>query len=154
MSKYAPIPMDWAVKVLCGLLLIALVAERFLVGWLPVYGGLAFWPGQLLVVTGGVVVLSHYILLKRGNASVSTPTTLVTRLGLYRWVRHPMYLGDVLVAVGLTLLAPGPVSGVVLLVLVVSIWRQARIEDARNAACFGTAYDEWCRRTGRLLPGL
>ena len=78
---------------------------------------------------------------------------LVTR-GPYRLLRHPAYSGDLalwlgaaLATVNVLLLALWPLSAL-------GTYLQTRQEDALLAAKFGTTYQEYASRTGRLMPRL
>jgi protein-S-isoprenylcysteine O-methyltransferase Ste14 len=106
-----------------------------------------------VVVTGGLVTILHYGLLRRSNRRLARPGRLVTRGGLFARVRHPMYLGDGVVYAGLALLAPGPVTLVVFVAGIAGILGQARVEDGWLSRRFGRQHARWRERTGLLLPG-
>jgi protein-S-isoprenylcysteine O-methyltransferase Ste14 len=75
--------------------------------------------------------------------------------GPYRWIRHPAYTGGFLTMVGLAI-ALGAWLGVAVTVLaglVVYVYR-IQIEESALRSRFGSEYDEYSRRTYRLLPGL
>lgn len=75
--------------------------------------------------------------------------------GLYRWVRHPSYLGGLLAAGGLLLALQNAVPMAVFacshLLLVV---HRVTIEERVLAAHFGPAWDAYAARTWRLVPGV
>jgi protein-S-isoprenylcysteine O-methyltransferase Ste14 len=79
--------------------------------------------------------------------------TLVTH-GPYRWLRHPMYLGQVLIAVG----APLTVGARLVLCLAVPAFVvltvRAHLEDAALARAFPMDHPQYVDRTKRLLPFL
>lgn len=80
-------------------------------------------------------------------------TRLVTT-GLFRWTRNPIYLGMLLLAVGIGLTAPSgwTATGAVLVYVVIGF--QARAEEVHLAARHGDDFREWAGRVGRLLPGV
>ena len=143
----------WRWKVLAGSGLIFFVFQHFLTlstnpGWLAVPLLLA----QGIVVVGGLLTLWHaYLLAGSGNKNGSAKQ-LVCSGGLYPLVRHPMYLGDMVLYLGLALLAPGWGSGICLLLGWSALILQARAEDAYLSARFGSDFDAWASRTGRILP--
>lgn len=73
--------------------------------------------------------------------------------GPYRWVRHPVYLGEIAAVIGI-LLPIFSMRNVALFAIVcgLQIWRTGHEEDAL-AAIF-PEYRAYQRRTARLLPGL
>jgi len=75
--------------------------------------------------------------------------SLVTN-GLYRYIRHPIYAGDILLLVGLELaLNSWLVLGVSIPLLIVI--RQASAEEALLSQAFPD-YNAYCNRTKRFIP--
>jgi protein-S-isoprenylcysteine O-methyltransferase Ste14 len=72
--------------------------------------------------------------------------------GLYRWVRHPIYAGDLLLLIGLEL-ALNSWAVVAAAALVLYVRRQA-IREERTLLKTLPGYDQYCRRTARFLPFL
>lgn len=72
-------------------------------------------------------------------------------VGPYRLVRHPMYSALLLSAAGLTLARPTPVRGALLVVLAVDLWLKLSREERFLRQRFAN-YDEYARRTKRLIP--
>lgn len=76
---------------------------------------------------------------------------LVTR-GPYRWVRHPVYLGELISAVGLLVTKPHPlVLALFLLFVLFQYWRTVYEERALSEV-FPREYPAYRARTGRLVP--
>lgn len=72
--------------------------------------------------------------------------------GIYRWVRHPIYAGDLLLLAGLELALN---SWAVLAVLPLALYvRQKAAGEERDLAKTLAGYDDYCRRTARFLPFL
>jgi protein-S-isoprenylcysteine O-methyltransferase Ste14 len=70
--------------------------------------------------------------------------------GIYRYVRHPIYLGDLLLVLGLELaLNSWLVLGALL--LAAYIHRQTRGEERKLLVTL-PGYADYCRRTTRFLP--
>lgn len=115
------------------------------------------WCGVALTV-GSVPLLFwiHRHLGKNFSTTlrVRTDHTLVTT-GPYHWVRHPMYTLFVLMFTAFFLLTTNWLFGLVPLAMlfVVMVWRTPR-EERQLREKFGSAYDEYVRRTGRYLPRL
>jgi protein-S-isoprenylcysteine O-methyltransferase Ste14 len=76
---------------------------------------------------------------------------LVTR-GPYRLVRHPVYVGEIVSAVGLLLAKPSPAIVLIFLVFVgLQFWRTIFEEQALTGV-FPEAYPAYASRVGRLVP--
>ena len=102
--------------------------------------------GTGLVLVGGTA-------LGRGLTPVPLPNahTVLRTGGLYRWVRHPIYTGVLLVATSVTLAAGDPWRLVVLGLLVALLTVKARWEEARLAERFPD-YPAYAATTGRFVP--
>lgn len=79
---------------------------------------------------------------------------LVTH-GIYRRVRHPMYLGLFVYSIGQALVLPNWFAGPSYLVTFGVLYAlRVRAEEELMRATFGKQYDDYARCTARLLPGL
>ena len=86
-------------------------------------------------------VLEDYQILP-GQAHVET--------GIYRYIRHPIYTGDILLLLGLELaLNSWLVVGVSIIILFVV--RQAMKEEALLSRAFA-GYNAYCRQTKKFIP--
>ena len=82
---------------------------------------------------------------KRGQLATSGP---------YARVRHPQYLGFIVIMVGFLLQWPTLVTLVMFPVLLVVYQRLATHEEKEVRAQFGSPYDSWAAVTPRFLPHL
>ena len=72
--------------------------------------------------------------------------------GIYRFVRHPQYLGLILVVVAFDIQWPTLLTLLMAPLLIVAYVRQARREDAALAAVFGTAFLDYAARVPAFVP--
>ncbi|NEI73117.1 DUF1295 domain-containing protein [Rhizobium lusitanum] len=73
--------------------------------------------------------------------------------GLYRYVRHPMYLSFWLWAIAQVCLLPNAIAGMAGLVgVAVLYFSRVPHEEAMMRAAFGASYDDYARHTGRIVP--
>lgn len=73
--------------------------------------------------------------------------------GMYRWVRHPSYLGSIISFLGFSLSLNNAISlAAILLVVVPSFLYRIRVEERLLIAEFGTEYREYMSKTSRLIP--
>jgi len=74
--------------------------------------------------------------------------------GPYRWVRHPIYTGVLLMFLG-TALAVGEWRGVLAVAIAAAaFWRKLRLEEAVMSREFGQAYARYAERVPALIPFL
>ena len=78
----------------------------------------------------------------------------LVRTGPYSRIRHPIYSG-LLIAIGGTALSQGTWRGLLALAIAVIAWAiKARKEESWLRNEFGAQFEEYCQRTGFLLPRL
>jgi protein-S-isoprenylcysteine O-methyltransferase Ste14 len=107
---------------------------------------------DLLLVVGLAWAVSSLRFLGR-NLSVIAQARQVVDRGPYRWVRHPLYTGEIVATLGLALTA-GSVKAVVAWLALVALqtYRALREEQVLLRALPG--YRDYRRRTAALLPGV
>ena len=89
---------------------------------------------------------SARVTLKEGHQLIQS--------GPYARVRHPIYSGIFLAMLGTALFVGEWRALLGTVVFFVGHWLKARREEALLASQFGAAYQEYCQRTGSLLPRL
>ncbi len=144
--------MGWAFVVGQVMLLVALVVLPGGDAW-PTGSGLRTM-GQVLVIAGFVVIVVASLWLGTGLTPTPVPSErghLVTG-GLYRYVRHPIYTGVLLIVVGLTVRSGSVVTLAVAVVTVVFFDRKARWEEAQLSERYA-GYADYAAQTPRFVPG-
>lgn len=114
--------------------------------------------GWVLLISGAGVIAAAFrafdlreFLGVRGAAEQTLPPTLITG-GMYRHVRHPLYFGTILLALGLFMVYPSPGRGAVLLVTLIYLVIGSRLEEQKLIREYGAAYIEYRKTTKGLLP--
>lgn len=111
----------------------------------------ASWVGVVIFGLGIGLQLLAINALGQKNATHNDP--LVTK-GVYRYIRHPIYLGNILCFFGIILMTSS------FLALFATIWLggvilwKIPLEERDLAKTFGEAYLEYSQKTKRLIPGL
>ena len=125
-------------------------------GWWILDGNTVRWLGFSLYVSGGALRIAPVFVLGRrfsGLVAIQPEHELVTD-GIYGRVRHPSYLGLLIMGLGWALTFRSG-AGVVLAGLVIPpLLARIRSEEALLRSQFGEEYDSYCRRTSRLIPGI
>jgi len=112
--------------------------------------------GITMVVAGYTGTLWCYVAM--GNAwrmgvNRTERTELVTR-GPYGFVRHPIYLFQVIMVAAICLLLPSILALVVVAIHVLCVLTKAADEESHLRTLLGQTYEAYCARTGRWLPRL
>ena len=143
-----------AVSVLLGGF-ICLQIDRFLPLGLPQVTQVVCW---ILLIAGlALLALAEAAFLMRGGATgaPADPTKHLVTIGVYRWVRNPIYLGGALVLLGVSLARQSPTLLLAaVLFLPVMHFTVVRGEELRLERDFGEAYLDYRRRVARWIPRL
>jgi protein-S-isoprenylcysteine O-methyltransferase Ste14 len=111
------------------------------VGWVILIGGL------------GLIALPLLLLPRKGKAPPGagvTQTTVVVTTGVYAVIRHPLYLGWMLVYVSLVLCAQHWLVTIVAIVGLASVYLVCVQEDRRLLARFGEEYACYAENVPRV----
>lgn len=118
-------------------------------------GGVLLYTGTAPLVAGlGLVVWTALTVQRAGEtlSPVARPERLVTT-GAFAHTRNPMYLGVVLTAAGVALLAGSPVAaGYTGLLWLTYHGVVVAVEEPKLRAAFGAEYERYCRRVRRWVP--
>jgi protein-S-isoprenylcysteine O-methyltransferase Ste14 len=107
--------------------------------------GVSIWAIQSTVRLGVILDGGHFV--KQEHPLVTT--------GAYAFVRNPMYLGILLLWLGITVAYQHPILLLVAVGYVVPVFLlYIRSEDRMLAAEFGPPYEAYRQRVGSLLPRL
>ncbi len=81
------------------------------------------------------------------------PTQTIYRGGLYRWVRHPSYLGMLLIFLAIGIYSRNWIAlAAVVIPTTLALLYRIRIEEIALNHAFGEAYSSYSKTTRRLLP--
>jgi protein-S-isoprenylcysteine O-methyltransferase Ste14 len=116
----------------------------------------ADWPWLALEMAGGLLGVWAVVAMRLDRLRV-TPTPRqgveLVEAGPYRWIRHPMYVAVLLVALALVLHAPSAGRWGAWIVLAVDLLVKLNYEERLLAKAL-PAYAAYRQRTWRLVPGL
>jgi protein-S-isoprenylcysteine O-methyltransferase Ste14 len=112
--------------------------------------------GSLLTVLGYAGTLWCYAAMGdawRMGINKKEQTALITR-GPYRWVRHPIYLFQVVMLGGVFLLLPTLLSLLIFFIHLGCVHLKVADEESYLETVHGKAYGDYVKRAGRLFPRL
>lgn len=117
------------------------------------------WLCAGLALAWAGILLRLWAVLTLGRSFTTTvvvkPGQIVVTGGPYRFVRHPSYLGLLIMFLGLGI-ALGDLASAAAMVALPSLgllWR-IRVEEAALRAGLGNSYMEYCAGRARLIPGI
>jgi protein-S-isoprenylcysteine O-methyltransferase Ste14 len=111
--------------------------------------------GTLVIALGGVMICWALLFFKswRIRAALTADHQLATG-GPFRFVRHPIYLGLDLLALGSAVWVPTPALWLSVILMVLGSDLRGRAEEKLLVTRFGEAYTSYMARTRRFLPGV
>jgi len=102
-----------------------------------------------------VACWSRYQLGKNWSLSVQEKRDHeLIQTGMYRWVRHPIYTGLLLMFVGSSFIVGDYRAIISVAIVFTSFWFKLRKEEVVLSRAFGTQYAEYKRNTKALIPFL
>jgi protein-S-isoprenylcysteine O-methyltransferase Ste14 len=125
-----------------------------LVGLLPVPNGTsteALMISSVVTVAGTLFAIWSLAFLGRSFGVLPEARALVTG-GPYCWVRHPVYLGELVSGFGIVIAKPHPAVVAVYVAFVLFQYWRTTFEELALAEAFPSQYPAYRLRTGRLVP--
>lgn len=127
----------------------------YLFGWPRVAGLPVIWLGVLLVVGGIAIIAPAVMLFRREGTEIDPNSTVNCKLvttGTYKFTRNPMYLGWVIITLGLVcLIGTWPMLLVPIAFFATMNWVQIPFEEVKMRRQFAEAFDEYAGRVRRWL---
>lgn len=109
--------------------------------------------GLLVIGLGAVMICWARLYFRswRFRAQLDAGHELATG-GPFHWVRHPIYLGLNLLALGSAIWIPSWILWVAVVLMVIGSDLRGRAEERLLGERFGQVYRDYCRRTRRFVP--
>jgi protein-S-isoprenylcysteine O-methyltransferase Ste14 len=110
--------------------------------------------GLVLVLAGLVIRFVAIAALKRNFSAalrIRADHTLV-KSGIYGQVRHPAYLGAILLFTGVPVMLSSPLGFLVMLLLVPYLLHRIKLEETMLIERFGKEYEDYIKSSKRLIP--
>ena len=110
--------------------------------------------GLILIVIGFTILLAAHLTLRWFHSStlvIREDHQLITH-GIYRFTRHPIYLGVILVTIGVPVYASSLYGLLIMSALIPVFLNRIRIEERMLTDEFGDAYRTYKEATSKLVP--
>jgi protein-S-isoprenylcysteine O-methyltransferase len=124
-------------------------------GRLVILGGWLTWVGIAIMISG--VVFRQYAISVLGKFFTATIQIKkdheLIQTGPYRYIRHPSYLGILIMAFGLGIAMANWISLLLCLVLpTIGLMQRIRFEEKELEQHFGKQYQDYKKNTRRVIP--
>jgi protein-S-isoprenylcysteine O-methyltransferase Ste14 len=106
---------------------------------------------KLSLMVGGPLLAAGGLLALISLATLGDKLTLVTE-GPYRWVRHPFYLGILVMLVGAVVITRSLVGALLFIPALASTLARAHREEHNLRLRYGVQYEAYCTRAPFILP--
>jgi protein-S-isoprenylcysteine O-methyltransferase Ste14 len=115
----------------------------------------------LLAISGYLVIAGVIRMKKHGkpdngrnekNLYQFEKTTELVDLGIFRYIRHPLYSSLIFLAWGICLKHPGTQAVIVAALSSLFLYQTALVEEKECTAYFGEKYLEYMNRSKRFIP--
>ena len=147
-----------ALKLLKSLFLVFLIVQTLFLDILPIsdqpttlriVGLITFFTGLAISVTGRIQLGNNWVDLEDFQV---LPEQKLVKSGIYRYIRHPIYIGDTLLVIGLELALNSwlVIGG---LCLIPIVYKQALDEEAVLSQAFPD-YEDYQKETKMFVPYL
>ncbi len=110
-----------------------------------------------VLLVGSLLLAIHGFRLLRVAGSpkgdIEDTTQLITT-GAYQYIRHPLYCSLILLGAGVFLKRPTLLDCSFLIILLISVYATAKVEERDNIIKFGHAYRAYMEKTRMFIPFL
>lgn len=125
-------------------------------------GSLAFdqfltYSGVAIAILGQAVrlITIGFEYIHRGGKGGHVYAGHLVQGGVYGISRNPMYVGNALIAIGMTMLLGSPLGYLLLIPLFLFVYQAiVDAEEAYLSSKFGSEYDEYCAKVNRFVPSM
>jgi len=107
-----------------------------------------------LLMASAYIATTGYLLLKRkGNPDTNFEnTSVLVKTGIYKYIRHPLYLSLFCLGTGIMMKNPQLVQIILGTVNLISVWITSRMEEKEMIAKFGKGYTIYIKETKMFIP--
>ena len=141
-----------------------LVASCYVTAWLPVildFGRLVVlgdwltWVGIAIMISG--IVFRRYVISILGKFFTTTVQIQkdheLIKAGPYRYIRHPSYLGILIMTLGLGIALANWISLILCIVLpIIGVIKRIQVEEKELEQHFGKQYQDYRKNTWCVIP--
>jgi protein-S-isoprenylcysteine O-methyltransferase Ste14 len=107
----------------------------------------------LLIICLYPAISGFFALKRKGKpAGEFENTTVLVKTGVYRFIRHPLYLSLFLLGTGIMMKDPGPLQLILGAINLTALFSTAKTEEKEMLSRFGKEYREYMKETKMFIP--
>jgi len=107
----------------------------------------------MLLLSIYVVTTGYFLLKRKGKPDANFEnTSLLVKSGIYKYIRHPLYLSIFLLGTGVMLKNPATFQLILGIINLVAVYVTASIEENEMIAKFGDDYRLYMTETKMFIP--
>ena len=108
----------------------------------------------ILLILSAYIAISGFLLLKKEGRPDSNfeNTSVLVKSGLYRYIRHPLYLSIFLLGTGVMLKSTGMIQCILGIINLIAIYLTSRIEEKEMIAKFSDEYRDYMNGSKMFIP--
>ncbi len=112
--------------------------------------------GRVMVFVGLIIRFVAIATLRKNFSGLlrSREGHTLIKSGIYRWIRHPAYLGAILIFLGIPVMLSSLLGFIVMFLLVPCLLHRIKLEERMLIERFGIEYQEYLWHSKKLIPFL
>jgi len=109
------------------------------------------WALLIICTYAAAVALYTYFKLGKPADQLEETVSLVTR-GIYKYIRHPMYMSLIALGFGAMMKDPGNIQILLGVINFIALYVTARVEEKEMITKFGNEYETYMKKTEMFIP--
>ncbi len=107
-----------------------------------------------VMVTSSAVIFLGLFMMSKGWSQIHASSGGLVTDGIYRYARHPQYLGLIIITIGMLIQWPTIITLAMWPILILMYYRLAKREEKEAIEAFGERYVEYKQHTPMFLPSI
>ncbi|PKL53665.1 MAG: isoprenylcysteine carboxyl methyltransferase [Candidatus Methanoperedenaceae archaeon HGW-Methanoperedenaceae-1] len=107
-----------------------------------------------VMAVSSIVIFFGLFLMSKGWSRIHSAKGELVTDGIYRYVRHPQYLGLIIITIGMLIQWPTLITLAMWPVLITMYYKLAKREEAEATLAFGEIYEDYKQRAPMFIPSL
>lgn len=107
-----------------------------------------------VMAVSSIVIFFGLFLMSKGWSRIHSAKGELVTDGIYRYMRHPQYLGLIIITIGMLIQWPTFITLAMWPLLITMYYKLAKREEVEATLAFGEIYEDYKQRTPMFIPSL